>query len=334
MRAFEIQEFGIDNLKLVDRETPQPGPFEVLVQLKAASLNYRDLMMVEGRYNPKLKHPMIPFSDGAGIVEIVGTGVTRVKAGDRVMGAFMQSWIDGRINREAAQSALGGGIDGVLSEYRVFHEQGLVPVPAHLSDVEAACLPCAGVTAWHALFEERPAQPGETVVIEGTGGVGIFALQFAQAAGLRTIVLSSSDEKLERAKQLGAADTINYRQEPDWEKAVLKLVPEGADYVIELGGAETIGRALKAVRMNGLIAVIGVLSGTGPVIDPRSVLMNSTRLQGIYVGSRSMFERMNRTIELHKIHPVVDRVFPWQEAPEALRSMKEQSHFGKICLEF
>jgi NADPH:quinone reductase-like Zn-dependent oxidoreductase len=333
MHAFEVQEFGIDNLQAVERDAPSPSPYEVLVQLRAASLNFRDLMVVEGQYNPKLKRPMVPLSDGVGIVTEVGPGVTRFKTGDRVAGAFMQQWIDGPIDRRKFKSALGGAVQGVLSEYRTFHEDGLVPVPKHLTDVEAACLPCAGVTAWHSLFEERPARPGDTVLIQGTGGVSIFALQFATAAGLRSVVISSSDQKLERARQLGATHTINYRQQPEWEKSVLSLLPDGVDYVVEVGGSDTITRSLKAVRMGGMVAVIGALTGAAPTIDPRAILMNSLRAQGIYVGSRSMFERMNQALELHQIHPVVDRVFPWLDVRQAMTSMKEQSHLGKICLQ-
>lgn len=334
MRAFEIQDFGIDNLKLVERDVPRPGPGEVLVQLRAASLNFRDLMVTEGQYNPKLKRPMIPLSDGVGVVAELGSGVTRFKTGDRVAGIFMQEWIDGPVNRGKAKSALGGAIQGVLSEQRTFHEDGLVPVPEHLSDVEAACLPCAGVTAWHALFEERAARPGDTVLIQGTGGVSIFALQFAAAAGLRSVVISSSNQKLERARQLGATHTLNYRDEPEWDKGVLSLLPDGVDYVVEVGGTDTITRSLKAVRMGGMIAVIGALTGAAPSIDPRPILMNSIRLQGIYVGSRAMFERMNRALELHQIRPVVHRVFPWLEARQAMKFMQEQSHLGKVCLQF
>lgn len=334
MRAFEIQEFGIDNLQLAERDVPRPGSREVLVQLRAASLNFRDLMVAEGQYNPKLKRPMIPLSDGVGVVAETGPGVTRFKAGDRVAGIFMQEWISGPIDRAKSKSALGGAIQGVLSEYRTFSEEGLVPVPGHLSDTEAACLPCAGVTAWHALFEERQARPGDTVLIQGTGGVSTFALQFAAAAGLRPVVISSSDQKLERTRELGAVHTINYRQQPDWEKAVLAIVPEGVDFVVEVGGADTITRSMKAVRMGGMIAVIGALTGAAPTIEPRPILMNSLRVQGIYVGSRMMFEHMNRALELHKIHPIVHRVFPWLEAREAMKAMKEQSHFGKICLQF
>jgi NADPH:quinone reductase-like Zn-dependent oxidoreductase len=334
MRVFEIQQFGIENLKLVDRETPKPGLYEVLVRLSAASLNYRDLMVAEGQYNPKLPFPMVPLSDGVGIVEAAGPRVTRVKTGDRVAGAFMQTWIDGGLDREKAASALGGSIDGVLSEYRIFHEQGLVNVPAHLSDEEAATLPCTGVTAWHALFEGETAKTGDTVLIQGTGGVATFALQFAKAAGLRPIVISSSDQKLERARQLGAAEGINYSEEPDWGRAVAKLVPGGVDYVIELGGAKTVPHSLNAVRMGGMIAMIGALSGAEASVSPVPILMRSIRVQGIYVGSRIMFERMNRAIVLHKIKPIVDRVFPWLDVKAAMKYMQEQKHVGKVCLKF
>lgn len=334
MQAFEVQEFGIDNLKLVERATPQPGPHEVRVRMTAASLNFRDLMVAEGQYNPKLKRPIVPLSDGVGIVEATGPGVTRVRTGERVAGIFMQKWIDGGPDREKAASALGGSVDGVLAEYKVFHEQRLVQVPAHLSDVEAATLPCAGVTAWHAVFEERTPEPGESLLILGTGGVATFALQFGHIAGLRTIVLSSSNDKLARAREMGASDTINYREKPEWEKAVRELLPEGADAVLEVGGSGTLTRSLKAVRMGGIVTVIGALSGGEPTVSPVPILMNSLRVQGIYVGSRSMFERMNRALEQHRIKPVVDRVFPWRDVQQAMRYMQNQQHVGKICLEF
>ncbi|HEX3681031.1 MAG TPA: NAD(P)-dependent alcohol dehydrogenase [Bryobacteraceae bacterium] len=335
MKSFEIQEFGIDNLALVERARPQPGAGEVLVRMTAASLNYRDYMVVRGVYNPRLKRPMTPLSDGAGIVEETGAGVTRFKKGDRVAACFMQKWIEGPITREKSASALGGAIDGVLREYAVFHEEGLVPVPALLTDEEGAALPCAAVTAWHALFEHTPMAAGETVLMQGTGGVSVFALQFAHAAGLRTIVTSSSDEKLKRARQLGASETINYQETPSWDEEARKLTGgRGVDHVIEVGGSDTMPRSLKAVRMQGGISVIGVLSGAEPNVSPRDILMNSVRVQGIYVGSRAMFERMNRAIELHAIKPVIDRVFEWTGIKEALHYMESQQHFGKICLKF
>jgi NADPH:quinone reductase-like Zn-dependent oxidoreductase len=335
MKSFEVQEFGIDNLALVDHETPRPGVGEVLVRLTAASLNYRDYMVVQGAYNPKLKRPMVPLSDGTGVVEELGSGVTRFKKGDRVAACFMQKWIDGPVNREKAVSALGGALDGVLREFAVFSEQGLVSVPAPLADEEAAALPCAAVTAWHALFEDTSRAPGDTVLIQGTGGVSIFALQFAKAAGLRTILISSSDEKLARAKKLGADETINYKAVSKWEEKVRELTNgEGVDHVVEVGGSGTMPRSLRAVRMAGVISVIGALSGGDPSVSPVPILMNSIRVQGVYVGSRAMFERMNRAIALHSIKPVIDKVFKWTEIREALHYMEKQQHFGKICLRF
>jgi NADPH:quinone reductase-like Zn-dependent oxidoreductase len=335
MKAFEIREFGIDKLVLADREIPRPGPSEVLVRLTAASLNYRDLMVVRGQYNPRMKLPMIPLSDGAGIVESAGPGVTRFKAGDRVAGIFMQGWIDGPPNREVRETALGGSIQGVLRDYAVFSEHGLVASPPHLTDVEAASLPCAAVTAWHALFEASPAEPGESVLLQGTGGVSLFALQFAKAAGLRIIITSSSDEKLERARQLGATDTINYRSNPDWDKEARRLTGGiGVDRVIEVGGSGTFAKSLQAVRVHGVVSTIGALTGAEAAVSPIPILMNSLRVLGIYVGSRAMFERMIRAIGLHGIRPVIDRTFPWTDFPSALRYMESQQHLGKICLTF
>jgi NADPH:quinone reductase-like Zn-dependent oxidoreductase len=335
MKSFEVQEFGIDNLALVERETPKPGQREVLVRMTAASLNYRDYMVVQGAYNPKMKRPRVPLSDGVGVVEETGSEVTRFKTGDRVAGIFMQAWIDGPPTREKSQSALGGGIDGVLREYNVFHEDGLVRVPNNLTDEEAAALPCAAVTAWHALFEHGSPAPGDTVLIQGTGGVSTFALLFARVAGLRVILTSSSDEKISRARELGAAETINYKRTPDWEKEARKLTDGiGVDNVIEVGGSDTVSRSIAAVRTYGSVSLIGVLSGKEPTVSPGPILMNSIRVQGIYVGSRVMFERMNRAIEFHRIKPVIDRVFPWTEFKDALRHMQGQTHFGKICLKF
>lgn len=335
MRQFEVAEFGIDRLQLNETETPPPGPGQVLVKMTAASLNFRDLRVVQGIYNPRLKRPMRPLSDGSGVVEEVGPGVERWRKGDRVAGIFMQKWIDGPINREKFNSALGGAIQGVLAEYVLFSDDGLISVPASLNDEEAACLPCAAVTAWHALFENEPAVPGQTVLVQGTGGVSIFALQFAKAAGLRAIVSSSSDEKLERVRSMGAAETINYRKTPEWQEIARKLTDGvGVDNVVEVGGSDTMPKSLKAVRMGGLVTVIGVLSGAEPTVAPTAILMNTIRVQGIYVGSRWMFERMNCAIAFHKIKPVIDRVFPWTEFPDALRYMEKQQHLGKICLRF
>ena len=333
MKQFEIREFGIENLTLAEVDTPRPEYGQVLVRMRAASLNYRDYMVAKGLYNPKMKRPMVPLSDGAGVVEEVGPGVAQFKKGDRVAACFFQNWIDGPPSREKLSSALGGGIDGVLREYAVFSQDGLVAAPSTLSDEETATLPCAALTAWHALFEDKPPVPGETVLIQGTGGVSVFALQFAVSAGLRAVVTSSSDEKLARARQLGAAETINYKSTPEWEEIARKLAGgEGMDRIIEVGGSDTLPRSLKAVRMAGTVSVIGVLSGVENTLGPRAILMNSLHLQGIYVGSRVMFQRMNRAIELHRIQPVIDKTFEWTEIKDALEYMGTQQHFGKICL--
>lgn len=335
MKAFEIQEFGIDNLALVERERPRPGTGEVLIRLTAVSLNYRDYMMVAGAYNPKLRRPLVPLSDGAGVVEEVGPAVTRFKKGDRVAGIFFQKWIEGPPSKVHHSAALGGSVDGMAREFAVFSEEALVAVPPSLSDVEAASLPCAAVTAWHALFEHASTAPGDAILLQGTGGVSIFALQLALAAGLRVIITSSSDEKLARAKSMGAHDLINYRTNPKWDAAARDLTGGlGVDQVVEVAGGKTMGESLRAIRTYGFISIIGVLSGGDPAFSLANILVNSVRIQGIYVGSRHMFERLNRAIELHRIKPVVDHVFPWTDLKAALRHMENQRHFGKICLTF
>ena len=336
MKAFEIQnKFGLDSLTLTERPDPKPSYGQVLIKLRSLSLNYRDLMVVKGLYNPKLPLPLIPFSDGVGEVVAVGEGVTRVNIGDRVAGIFFQKWLAGELTAEKAESALGGAIEGMLAEYVILHEDGVVRVPEHLTDEEAASLPCAAVTAWNALFTSGSLKAGDTVLIQGTGGVSIFALQFALLAGARVIATSSSDEKLERVLQLGASDGINYKQTPDWGKKVRELTAgDGVDYVVEVGGAGTLTESLRAVRYGGQISLIGVLTGGSAEINTASILMKNVKVQGIYVGSREMFEAMNSAIALHKLHPVCDRVFPFHEAPEALKYMETGSHFGKICIRF
>ena len=333
MKVIELQNtVGIDSLHVAEREEPRPGPGQVLLKMRAWSLNYRDLLVVKGQYNPKLKLPMTPLSDGVGEVAAVGEGVTRVKMGDRVAGIFMQRWLDGEVTDALTRSALGGGGVGMLAEYVVLHEDGVVAVPAHLSDEEAATLPCAAVTAWHALITEGNLKPGDTILAQGTGGVSLFALQFAHFTGARILITSSSDAKLERAKQMGASDGINYKTTPDWEERVRDLTGGlGVDHVVEVGGAGTLGKSLRAVRTNGKISLIGVLTGGGQ-INPMPILMKNVRLQGIYVGSRAMFEAMNHAIALHQLRPVVDRVFPFTEIAAALRHLESGSHFGKVCL--
>jgi NADPH:quinone reductase-like Zn-dependent oxidoreductase len=336
MKAVELQSaFGIDNVQIVDRAEPTAGRSDVLVRMKAFSLNYRDLLLVKGQYNPKLKLPITLLSDGMGEVAAVGEGVTRFKVGDRVAPTFMQSWIAGELTDAKAKSPLGGGVEGVMAEYRVFDEDGLVAVPSHLSEEEAATLPCAAVTAWNALVTSGHVKAGDVMLTQGTGGVSLFAMQFAKLLGARVIITSSSDEKLARARELGADDGINYKTTEAWDEKVRELTGGvGVDHVVELGGAGTFAKSLRAVRTGGTISLIGVLSGNAGGINPVGILMKSVRVQGIYVGSREMFEAMNRAIALHKLKPVVDRVFPVSEIRDALRHMESGGHFGKICLRF
>ena len=332
MKAYEINEFGIENLALVEREKPEPQANEVLVKFHAASLNYRDLMMVKGFYNPKLKMPVVPLSDGAGEVAAVGESVTKWKVGDRVCPIFMQDWIDGEIDFQKARTALGGDLDGCLREFGVFGENGLAAIPEHLSYEEAATLPCAAVTAHNALMVSGNIKIGDSVLLQGTGGVSIFALQFASVYGCRTIITSSSDEKLNRAKELGANDLINYKEREDWDKAVLDLTEKrGVDHVVEVGGAGTLQRSMNAARMGGHVAVIGVLAGKGD-FNPATILMKAVKMQGIFVGSRQMFEDMNRLISQHSLKPVIDKTFAFDEAKDALKHMESASHFGKIVV--
>lgn len=334
MKCFEIRAFGLAHLVRCERPEPVPGPYQALVRIAAASLNYRDLLMVQGLYNPRLRLPVVPYSDGAGEVVAVGAGTSRVRVGDRVAAAFMPQWVSGRLTEAAARSALGGEVDGVLSEYVALDESGLVAIPPHLSFEEAATLPCAAVTAWHALTHASGVEPGEVVLLQGTGGVALFALQFARLMGARVIITSKNDEKLERARALGADETINYHRTPNWDERVRELTGGiGANHVIELGGAGTLGKSLRAVRRGGRISLIGVLAGAGTV-DPVPILMKNVQLQGIFVGSREMFEDMNRAIALHRIKPTLDRTFPFDEAPAAYRYLEAQGHFGKVAVSF
>lgn len=332
MKVYELQnKFGIDSLHLTEHPHPFPGEGQVLVKMRTWSLNYRDLLVVKGIYHPKLPLPFIPLSDGVGQVVAVGAGVTRVQPGERVAGLFMQKWIDGQVTETKAKTALGAALPGVAAEHVVFDADGVVPVPAHLTDEEAATLPCAALTAWHALITSGQLQTNETVLVQGTGGVSLFALQFARHVGARVIVTSSNEEKLARALKLGATDGINYRTTPAWGKRVRELIESGVDHVVEVGGAGTLPESLRAVRMGGRISLIGVLSGAGQV-DPLPILMRNICVQGIYVGSRVMFEAMNATIAQHQLRPVIDQVFPFENLPDALRHMEKGAHFGKIVL--
>ena len=335
--ALRLNAFGLDNVTLEPVTLPALGPTDVHVRLHAASLNYRDLMVVLGQYNPKMQLPRILGSDAAGEVVATGSAVTRFQPGDHVCTLFFQDWLDGDIQPLTGKSALGGTIDGVFATDRVLPETGLIHAPAHLSFEEAATLPCAALTAWNALVEQGHLRAGQTVLVQGTGGVSLFALQIARMSGATAILTSSSDEKLDRGCRLGAAHIINYKSTPDWDKSAKDLTHNnGVDHVVEVGGQGTIIKSLNAVRPSGHVHVIGVLSGTGPDVGPgidvRSVLTKSVHINGIYVGSRAMFERMNAAITANRLKPVIDRIFPFAEARAALEHMQRGSHFGKIVL--
>lgn len=336
MKAFEIHEFGIDRLKLVDQPEPVAENFDVVVKFHAASLNFRDLMVVSGTYNPRMKMPAVPLSDGAGEVIEIGSGVTKWKIGDRVMPIFAQKWFDGDSSEEKRRTSLGAGAQwqGVLRELGAFNEEGLVAIPEHLSYEEAATLPCAALTAWNALVRSGNLRAGESVLTLGTGGVSLFAVQFAKLFGVRVVSTSGSGDKIEKLKALGVTDTVNYRDREDWDIAVSEIVGKpGIDHVVEVGGAGTLARSINAVRIGGHIALIGALTGAAG-FSPTSVFMKAIRLQGIFTGSRALFEQMNSAITVNKLKPVIDRVFPFDEAREALRYMESGSHFGKIVISY
>jgi NADPH:quinone reductase-like Zn-dependent oxidoreductase len=333
MKFWRIPAFGIDKLQLSGAPEPTPGAGEILVKVHAVSLNYRDLLMTLGRYNPKMALPRVPVSDGAGEVAAVGDGVTHVKVGQRVAGIFMQNWLDGPADAQKQRGALGGDIDGMLSQYVVLRETGVVPVPDHLTWEEAATLPCAAVTAWNAVVHAGKIKAGDTVVIQGTGGVSIFALQFAKALGARVLGTSSSEEKLERARKLGLAGGVNYKQTPDWASWVLEQTRgEGADLIVEVGGAGTFASSLKAVRIGGTVAQIGVLSSGSEPLNIAPILHKQIQISGIYVGSRADFLEMNKAITQNHLQPVVDEVFAFDQAPQALQRMESAAHFGKLVI--
>lgn len=331
MRAWQISSFGIDSLEFVERPTPAPGPGEVLVGIRAVSFNYRDLMVIKGLYNPRLKLPRIPCSDGAGEVLAVGEGVTAWKPGDRVAGIFMQNWLDGALTPARARGALGGDIDGMLADCVVLHQKGIVEIPEHLSYQEAATLPCAAVTAWNALAA-ADLKPGSTVLIQGTGGVSIFALQFARLRGARVLGISGNYKKLERAYGMGLDAGMNYKDHPDWEHWVMEQTGgTGVDLVVEVGGSGTLPRSLRAIRVGGMVAQIGVLTQDGDPLPLATILHKMARIQGIYVGSRKDFVEMNKAIALAQLRPVGEN-FHWTQAREVLERMQEASHFGKLVL--
>jgi len=333
MKVWQIPSFGIDNIEIVERPTPKPAAGQVLVKVHAVSLNYRDLLVVLGKYNPKLALPRIPCSDGAGEVIAIGDRVTRWRPGRRVAGIFMQNWIEGAPSAEKQRGALGGDIDGMMAEYVVLDQNGLVEIPVHLTWEEAATLPCAGVTAWNAVVHAGHVKPGDTVVIQGTGGVSIFALQFARLLGARVLGTSSNDEKLRRAYNLGLNSGLNYKSNPDWPTWVLEQTGGvGADLVVEVGGAGTLAQSLKAIRIGGIIAQIGVLSQSTEPLVVFPILHKQVRLKGMYVGSRVNFEEMNKAIAVNSLKPVVDEVFAFHRFQNALRATESGSHFAKLVV--
>lgn len=333
MKVFQLQSFGVEHLQRIEVPDPQPGPGDVLIRIRAAALNRRDLLMILGKYDPSQPLPLIPLSDGAGEVVAIGTGVTRVQVGDRVAGIFAQKWLAGKLIPEAHASTLGGPLPGMLAEYAVLNEEGVVRVPDHLSWEEAATLPCAAVTAWTSLVTDGHLQPGETVLVQGTGGVALFALQFAYLAGARVIVLSSSEAKLKKASRLGAWMGIDSRAHTDWERVVLDATAgRGVDHVIEIGGATTFTRSVRACAPNGKIWVVGFLGGNLPQLDLFTALRRKLQIRGTFVGPRDSFEAMNRAIAVAEMHPVIEAVFPFEESVQALQSLRSGDRFGKTVI--
>ncbi|NUP09624.1 MAG: NAD(P)-dependent alcohol dehydrogenase [Polyangiaceae bacterium] len=335
-RAMVIEGgFGLDRLAIVERNEADPKAFEVTLSMRAVSLNYRDVLMIRGQYNPRQPLPLVPLSDGVGEVVAVGERVTGLAKGDRVCPLFCQRYFAGEPTKEKIASTLGGPLDGVLREQMTLSAESVVKVPAGLDDAQAATLPCAALTAWNALVEQGGLVPGQTVLVQGTGGVSTFALQIAKAMGARVIVTSSSEAKLERARALGADHGIDYKKTPQWGKEALKLTDDrGVDLVVEVGGAGTLGESLKAVRPGGTIAVIGMLAGGASEVNVIPILMRNIRVQGVFVGHKEAMVRMLRAFDSWSLKPVVDRVFPWTEARAALDHMVAGAHLGKVALGF
>lgn len=333
MRAWLIgSDLGIAALQLVERPDPTPVAGEALIKVRAVSLNYRDLLVVEGHSHWRPTGPRIPTSDGCGEVIAVGEGVTRVRVGDRVVGTYAPNWVDGPLDGAKMTGTLGGtSVDGMLAEYRVLPERALVHLPRHLSFEEGATLPVAALTAWHSIIEQGQMQLGDALLTQGTGGVSLFAVQFAHLAGARVIALSSTPEKLARLSTLGADTVIDYRETPDWDRPAREATGgDGVDQVVDvLGGA--LDRSIRATRAGGLVSLVGNMAGFDATFDIRN-LTPQMRIQDVSVGSRAMFERMNRAIAQHELRPVIDRVFGFTDAPAALDFLKRKQHVGKICI--
>lgn len=326
-------QFGLENFQQREEVLPEIKENEVLIEMEAISLNYRDLLMVTGNYNPKLKLPLVPCSDGCGIILKKGNQVKNFKEGDRVLPLFAQGWYDGKVSREMLKNTLGGPLHGTLQKYLILPESEIVKSPKNLNPLEASTLPCAGLTAWSALVEFGKVIPGETLLTLGTGGVSIFALQIGKLLGAKIIITSSSEEKLLKAKSLGADQIINYKENPDWEKEVLKITNfKGVEHIIEVGGVGTLEKSIKSVRAGGTIYLIGVLAGKKAPVDLTPVLMQNIKIQGVVVGHKRSLEEMCKAFELHNIKPIIDKVFEFEEAPKAFEYLKNGSHFGKICI--
>ncbi len=335
MKAIVLEnQFGLDNLKIVDRQVPQPKHGQVLLRMKAASLNYRDLMTIRGEYNPKQPLPIIPCSDGAGEVVALGEGVASVRIGERVTTTFFPNWLAGEPTANMVKNTLGGPLDGTLAEYMVASEHGVIPIPEHLTDLEAATLPCAGLTAWNAIVSFGQVKAGDTVLIQGTGGVALFCLMFAKLHGCQVMITSRSKAKLDKATQLGADFTLQVTPTTDWAKNVKSIVPTGVDLVVELGGANTLAQSFQAARLGGAIALIGVLSGIHQDLNILPIIMKSLRLQGIFVGSAEQFAAMNKAIAKHALKPIVSHTFVFNDVKSAFEVMAKGEHFGKIGIIF
>ena len=334
MKCYEMSgPNGVDGLALVDKPVPKPGAGEVLVRLKAATLNYRDLLTIKGGYGSRQKFPLVPVSDGAGVVETTGADTRGFASGDRVIGSFFQNWIGGEPSEAKMSAALGGSVDGVLTEYRVFPARALVKTPEHLSDIEAAALPCAGLTAWSAVVKLGGVKPGQTVLVQGTGGVSLFALQFAKMCGARVIATSSSDAKIDQLKKLGADLTLNYRNTPDWGKKAREWSRHGVDLVVEVGGVGTLNESIRAIRIGGTIAFIGVLAGPPPSeLRLPLMVMQQQRLQGVTVGSVEDLQALVDAITVNRMKPVIDKTFSFDQAREAFTYMASGAHFGKVAI--
>lgn len=327
------EQTGAAGLKPAEAPRPSPGAHEILVRVRANSLNFRDLMIASGQYGAPPALPLIPLSDGAGEIAVVGDGVTKWKPGDRVAGTFFQNWQSGPCKADAFQSALGGALPGMLAEYVVLSENGVVAIPPHMSFEEAATLPCAALTAWQALSTRGHISPDQTALVLGTGGVSMFGLQIAKISGARVIATSGSEEKLAKAKALGADEVINYRSTPAWDEEVLRLTEgRGADHVVEVGGHDTLPKSLRALAMNGTISVIGGVSGFTSNVQLRDILAKNALIRGIFVGSRDMFVAMNEAFSRHELRPAISRVLPFADAPEAYRHLQSGAHFGKVVI--